>query len=245
MSLRLLSLSLPLLPLLAAQAAWVSWRLPELVEAAGPASAIAGSGGDPVRLLLIGESPAAGVGVPRLELALAGQLGDSLSRHWQQAVRWRAIGRCGITAKEAISELLPRLANHQADLLVLNLGVNDTVRLTRRSTWRRHLETLLNRLEKRFPEVPILLIGMPPVDSFPGFPRPLATILGHRGVEIDRITANLAEHRTGVWYLPPIDQGDPSELFGPDGFHLAPVGYATWAAQIAGEIFARFPQPPN
>lgn len=240
---------LPLLPVLLAQAGWVRWRLPELIDASGPTSGLACPGPattePPSRLLLVGESPVAGVGVEKLEQALAGQLGTALSCRWQHAVHWQAVGKTGATASEAITDLLPRLGGLEADLLAIDLGVNDSVRLTPNTLWRAALGGLLDQLERQFPGVPTVLIGLPPVGKFPGFPRPLAAVLGARARRLDRVTMELAAARPRVHHLPSLDQGDPAALFGPDGFHLARQGYTAWAEQIADRIVEFFPQAPR
>lgn len=68
-------------PLLAAQALWVISRALQLPEAAGPRSGVTGTG--PIlRLRIIGDSSAAGVGVAHQDQALAGQLASELSPHF-------------------------------------------------------------------------------------------------------------------------------------------------------------------
>ncbi|MGB7479647.1 MAG: SGNH/GDSL hydrolase family protein, partial [Burkholderiaceae bacterium] len=68
-------IALPLLPLLVAQGRRTRRVTPRLPEAGGPDCGLAGSGsGRPLRLLAVGESPVAGVGVLRHDEAITGQL---------------------------------------------------------------------------------------------------------------------------------------------------------------------------
>ncbi len=67
-----LALKLMLAPLLVAQAVATRRRAPLLPEAQGRARRRVGGGADALRLLIAGDSSAAGVGVARQDQALAG-----------------------------------------------------------------------------------------------------------------------------------------------------------------------------
>ena len=72
--------TLLLSPLLLAQAVRVRKIALQLPEAAGPRTGITGSG-PALRVLIIGDSSAAGVGAPTQEVALAGRLANSLGKN--------------------------------------------------------------------------------------------------------------------------------------------------------------------
>ncbi|MBR9985415.1 MAG: hypothetical protein KFF68_05850 [Desulfosarcina sp.] len=62
-----------LVPILLAQGLWVRQSVPKLAEAKGPREGVAGSG-KPIRILVAGDSSAAGVGAPVQSKALMGCL---------------------------------------------------------------------------------------------------------------------------------------------------------------------------
>ena len=115
---------LPLAPILAAQAIGVRRRARFLPEPPGPRQGTAGDG-PRLRLLMIGDSSAAGVGAATQETALAGRLVADLSR--DHRVEWRLLATTGATTRDTLLRLsttpLP-----QCDVVVSALGVNDTTR---------------------------------------------------------------------------------------------------------------------
>src|SRR5439155_419110 len=74
---------LALLPLLVAQGRHVRATALKLPEAAGERHGVAGSGRVALRVLIVGDSSAAGVGVGTQDEAFAGQLAQALVRHLQ------------------------------------------------------------------------------------------------------------------------------------------------------------------
>ena len=80
-----------------------------LAPAAGAPRGVAGEclPGQPLRLLVLGESPVVGVGVDQLQLALAAQLAEALAADLRRPVVWLACGENGITAAQAQTWLMP------------------------------------------------------------------------------------------------------------------------------------------
>ena len=78
-------------PVLLAQGRYVRGTTPRLPEAAGPRSGQMGDSGQALRLLLVGDSAAAGVGVARQEQALLGQLVAGLAP--LRPLHWRLLAR--------------------------------------------------------------------------------------------------------------------------------------------------------
>jgi lysophospholipase L1-like esterase len=138
-----------LLPLLLAQALYVKRKALELPEAAG---ARAGEVMPPtqrlrllapLRLLVVGDSSAAGVGVAHQRDALATQLALSLADELGRPVHWQLIARTGHTSIEALAHAREAgAAGLQADILVTALGVNDVVRQIPQSRSLEQLEQL-------------------------------------------------------------------------------------------------------
>src|SRR5438105_810249 len=120
-----LALKLVLSPLLVAQAIATRRRAPLLPEAAGDRRGIVGSG-RPLRLLIVGDSSGAGVGVSTQDLALAGRLTRTLADTARVQVRWQLVARSGITSAQAL-ELVRHELPRPAEVAVVVLGVNDVI----------------------------------------------------------------------------------------------------------------------
>jgi lysophospholipase L1-like esterase len=213
-----------------AQAVHVKRKTPRLPGAAGPTEGLVPGDGEPFRLAVLGESTVDGVGAADHEEALTGCLAREIAREGR-AVRWQAVGRTGANARTVRAELVPLV--RPADLVVVALGVNDTIELRTAAGYRRDLLELVIELRRRLGPVDVLLAGVPPMSRFPALPRPLRDVLAVRSTALDAAAASLAKI-SGVRHLPM----DPALLdpaaFASDRFHPGPAGYARWAQTLAG-----------
>ncbi|WP_068828007.1 SGNH/GDSL hydrolase family protein [Pseudomonas sp. BMS12] len=230
-------LTLALLPVALPQALWTRRTALRLAPAAGAQSGLAGAGyvGEPLRLLLIGESTVAGVGVEAQTEALAGQLAQALSVRWQRPVAWRACGENGITAGEACERLLPLALREPADLVLLVFGVNDTTHLSSLARWCQALRGLSRALAARGTQV--AFTGVPPIQHFTALPWLLRRLLGLRAALLDEaLRRTSAEERVdyvklGLTVTP--------EYLARDGYHPSTLGYRVWAEGLAERLNPR------
>ncbi|MEQ0561597.1 SGNH/GDSL hydrolase family protein [Amycolatopsis sp. NEAU-NG30] len=217
-----------------AQAVYVKKTTPRLPGAAGPAEGLVPGTGEPFRLAVLGESTVDGVGAATHEEALTGCLARELARDGR-AVRWQAVGRTGANARVTRTELVPLV--RPADLVVVALGVNDTIELRTGPAYRRDLLALVVELRRRLGPVPVLLAGVPPMSRFPALPRPLRDVLAARSAALDKAAASLTRV-PGVTHVPM----DPALLdpaaFAADRFHPGPGGYARWARSLAPAVIS-------
>jgi len=225
------TLSLALLaPVLVRQGKRVRRDTPRLPEAAGPRTGEIPGQGVPVRLLVLGESTAAGVGAADHQEGLAGQVARAVAAETGRPVRWRVIGRNGATAGSTRTELFIPAGEVDADVAVVALGVNDTLRMTSPARWTADLDRLIGSVRERCGAVHVILAGVPPMGVFPGIPQPLRGVLGMRAALLDRAAARLAGRMDAVRHvtvpLPPAAGVD--HFFCGDRFHPSPHGYARW-----------------
>jgi lysophospholipase L1-like esterase len=233
-----------LFPVLVLQGRQVRRTVPRLPEAAGPKEGEVAGALPAIRLLVLGESTVAGVGAPTHDDGLAGHTARALARATGRAVRWRALGRNGATADITRRELLEPAADLRADVAVIALGVNDTLRFHGPGRWTRDLHGLIAALRARCGEIPIVLSAVPPAGRVLAFPRLLRTTLGLRAQLLDRAAVRLARRSARVshvptppWFLDAIDRH-----FCEDGFHPSPSGYALWGRLLgdtAGRLYGR------
>ncbi len=222
-----------LAPVLAAQALWVRRHALILPEPPGPRTGETGSG-PPLRLLIVGDSSAAGVGAPTQQAALAGQLVASLAEKYR--VRWRLVARTGATTQGTLT----RMAREPAepfDVAVTALGVNDVTRLVALHRWLDHQARLRAQLGARFGVAHVLASGLPPMGAFPALPQPLRWVLGRTAQRFDTALARASAGVPG-WRHIAFTVALTPDLMAEDGFHPGPAGYALWAQIMAAEIDA-------
>jgi lysophospholipase L1-like esterase len=215
--------------LLAAQAVYVKRTTPRLPGAAGPADGLVEGAGEPFRLAVLGESTVDGVGAATHEEALTGCLARELATAGR-AVRWQAVGRTGANARTVRAELVPLV--RPADLVVIALGVNDTIELRTTAGYRRDLLALVVELRRRLGPVDVVLAGVPPMSRFPALPRPLRDVLAARSAALDAAAAAVARV-PGVTHVPMDPELLDPAVFAVDRFHPGPAGYARWAQALA------------
>lgn len=232
--------ALPMLPLLLAQGRYVRRVTPRLPEAAGPTSGCTGTGGGeaPLTLLAIGESPVAGVGVADHQQAITGQLALALSARTGRSVRWQAAGRNGITAAEALDQLLPSLPAQAVDIALIAFGVNDTSAFRASTCWSKDLLALWQAVRERCAPDLIILCGVPPVGRFPALPPPLRWVLGLKADALDLVTRELAADLPGTLYVPVVLEPACEHLMASDGYHPSAAGCTAWAEAIADACMA-------
>lgn len=220
-----------LAPALAVQGTRVRRSTPRLPDASGPRAGTTGTG-EPLDLLVLGESTVAGVGARQHGEALAGQLSSALAERGGQTVRWRAVGRTGADARAVHTELLVEACANRADIVVIALGVNDTIGLHGSGRYRRDLLRLIGALRAQLGQVTVLLAGVPPMDRFPNLPQPLRAVLGLRSRMLDAAAAEMAA-LPGVTHAPVPSGLLSAGAFAADGFHPGPAGYRAWGRQLA------------
>ncbi|WP_299918118.1 SGNH/GDSL hydrolase family protein [uncultured Roseobacter sp.] len=227
---------LVLSPVLAAQALQVIRKTPRLPEAAGPRTGSSGTG-RPLRLLILGDSSAAGVGAHHQQDALSGQLVQALSG--TVSLHWRLIAQTGITTR-AIPDMLRNHGRAQFDVAVTALGVNDVTRLVSPKRWSAQTRLVHDILKRDFGVQRIYGTAIPPIAQFPALPNPLGLVLGkHAAAMMARLTADLAPDAT-VRMVEPKWGFDPTKM-ARDGFHPGPETYARWGAEMAHHILAGLP----
>lgn len=223
--------TLLLAPALAVQGKRVRRTTPRLPDATGPADGSVGRG-EPLDLLVLGESTVAGVGARDHEEALTGQIGAALAARSGRSVHWRAVGRSGADARAVHTHLLDTACDRPADLVVVALGVNDTIGLHSATRYRGDLLRLVTALRTRLGAPPVLLAGVPPMGGFPTLPQPLRYVLGLRSRVLDAAAAELAA-LPGVTHSPLPPALLAADSFAADGFHPGPAGYRAWGEQLA------------
>ncbi len=239
-------------------APWLVWqgrqvrrRALRLPEAAGARDGVARAGvGAPtrLRLLVVGDSSAAGVGVATQAQALAAPLAAALAERLDGAVAWQLVATSGHRAADALAALraAPRLA--PADVMLAVVGVNDAVAMTPSRAWLATLDALHACAVERAGIRQTWHSALPPMGRFPLLPQPLRWVMGREAARLDLA---LASHLRGRQdrRLAPLPDAAPGALaagwVADDGFHPGPLGYRAWVAALAEALAASAPAAPH
>jgi lysophospholipase L1-like esterase len=234
------------LPLVVPQALLVRYRAPRFPVAEGPVSGSAG-GGCALRLVGIGDSVIAGVGVGTTDRSVVARSASALAAKLDCRVEWQAVGRVGADAGEVAQELVPAVPAKKTDLWVVSVGVNDVTSLKSTRRWRADLEALLGALQAHSPDSVTVLLGVPPMGTFPLLPWPLRGLLGLRAASLDQVGKAVAESRD-VLHRPYARALLPGQFSG-DGYHPSPAGHQAIADDVAARaapvLRARVWPPPS
>jgi lysophospholipase L1-like esterase len=232
MSLRHAVVTVLLGPVLLKQGKQVRRTVPTLPEPAGEREGIIGVG-PPLRLLILGDSAAAGVGADTQEAALSGQLAVALAPTFR--LHWKLLAFTGATTRDILRRLRQE-PEAGFDVVITSLGVNDVTGRRSLDTWRRQQLELIEMLRDRFGARTIVLSGLPPMHRFPALPQPLRWYVGSRARDFNRVLADVAASRPGCEFLALGHEMMDISAMASDGFHPGPPIYALWAREAAKRI---------
>ena len=238
MSVRHALATLALAPVLLLQGRHVRRTVALLPEPAGLREGACGSG-PLLRLLVAGDSAAAGVGARTQEDALSGRLVAGLKDSFH--VKWKLHAFTGATTADLLGHL-EALPAEDFDVVVTSLGVNDVTGRRSLADWRCQQKQLIALLVDRFHARHILLSGLPPMHRFPALPQPLRWYIGSRAQDFDRELASLAHCHARCEFVKLGYAMMDTETMAADGFHPGPAIYDLWAAEVVRRIVACAPQ---
>jgi lysophospholipase L1-like esterase len=239
----LLGVKVALAPLLVAQALRTRRRALVLPEAAGAregrvGDAVVDDGTAALRLLIAGDSSAAGVGVAEQGQAVAGHLVRELHRRLGRPIEWALRARTGLSTAGVLAMLRSEPAR-AADVAVVISGVNDVtggIGARRALAHRAALaDWLLGRGVRHVAFAPL-----PPMHAFPLLPEPLRRVLGAEARRHDAALAHWASGRAGVSHAGFALELDPAGMAA-DGFHPGEPVYRACGTALAAHVARAVP----
>ncbi|MEP6482526.1 MAG: SGNH/GDSL hydrolase family protein [Rhodoglobus sp.] len=217
---------LPTAPVLIAQGRRLRRDTPRLPDAAAPwHGSVAGP--RPIRLLVLGDSTAAGVGAATQDDALPGNLARELSTRLSRGVTWRAVGENGATSRDIVEGYLGAATETAADLVFLSIGANDALGLRGRGAFVRDIRTIIAGLKTANPDVLVLMSSLPGFSQFVLLPNPLRWNLYLHSTSLEAGARAAVAGMDNVWMSgpPPIYTDG---FFATDLFHPSESGYTDW-----------------
>lgn len=189
-----------------------------------------GDPGDPgLRLVMLGDAAAAGVGVDRVEDTVGGQLSEMLAATGRR-VTLSSVAVVGSRCADLATQVSRALLGTRPDVAVILIGTNDATHLGRPRIASAHLADAVRRLTRA--GVPVVVGTCPELGAARALGHPLREIvswLGHRMAAAQQVAVwesggvpvELAG-RVGTVF-----RADPGTLC-PDGFHPSADGYRLW-----------------
>lgn len=236
-------IALPLLPILYFQGKKIRKNVPTLPEAKNPKGYIKKESENTLKMLVIGESTIAGVGVDSHENGFTGALAKEISSKTNSSILWRVYAKSGYTAKMVRKKILPTIEDSTADLIVIGLGGNDAFKLNSPDVWKFQIKLLIIALKRKYPKTPIYFTNMPPIKEFPAFTNVIKFIIGNLVELLGKSLLKVTRKKHNVYYNNEIVtlkswqqkfdlKGDVNQFFS-DGVHPSKLTYQTWGKDMA------------
>ena len=212
-----------------------------LPPASGPSTIdvlVDAASGAPIRLLVLGDSTVAGIGVDTHAEGLTGALARTMAARFGRSVSATAMGRGGATAADVIVEFLDAAVDAGPwDAAFLSVGANDAMTGRSRGSFTRDLGVILDRLLATSPELVTMISSLPAFRLFELLPQPLRWNLDLHARSLEAAARQFASRRDHTWMSPPVPGYGP-DFWAADRFHPGVVGYAVWGEWAVDEALA-------
>lgn len=195
-------------------------------------------GPDPIRVLVVGDSTAAGCGVDQREDMLAARIAHHVSVATGRGATWRAIGQNGHRTDEFIRDYHAEALAHPADVIYISLGANDAMTVRNRRVVAGNIVRIARELRAANPDAAIAVSSLPAFFRFTKLPEPLRSTLYRISQGIERTARMRLDGEDRVTMnRPPTPY--PDGFFARDGFHPGPLGYDLWGKLVVDEFVER------
>lgn len=218
-------------PLLLLQGLHVRKVTPRLPEPHGERSGESGAG-PALRLLILGDSAAAGVGVAHQSEALSGQLSNQLACKFK--LSWQLSAKNGFKSQNIV-ELLEIKPLKVFDAVLISIGVNDVTGGTSQKKWLALQLQIIELLTVKFSTQQIIFTALPPMHCFPALPQPLRWVFGLRAKQLNRCLQKMIIDKSNCTFLQ-LQTPMKAEYIAEDGFHPSAKTYTLWAQEAAKRI---------
>jgi len=240
---------IPLIPFLYLDGKKLRKSLTPLPEAKNPIGEITGEYSRHLKLVILGESTMAGVGVDSHDQGFAGHLSRALSMLSQASISYNVLAKTGYTAAHVGQRLIESVPR-DPDIVVIGLGGNDAFTLNSLSKWNTSIRDIISLLRIRIgPDVPIFFTNMPPIREFPAFTSRMQFALGNWVECLGEQLHKLIQEYPKSYYdneilslehfAEALDAGTDKRLLFSDGIHPSSLTYQLWANRFAKFILAK------
>ncbi len=197
--------------------------------------------GDPIELLLLGDSIAAGLGADRAKRTLGAQLARRLADRTDRAVRLHTAAVVGSETVMLRTQLAGLPDGYVADVAVIVTGGNDVTHRVKPTVSCDHLESAVTTLQGQGTHV---VVGTcPDLSALTAVPQPLRTIIGLASRQLasaqrETVTAIGARAVSLGQVVGPFFVAQPAKMFAIDRFHPSGAGYRRTAKAMLPSVLA-------
>ncbi|WP_248151293.1 SGNH/GDSL hydrolase family protein [Microbacterium aoyamense] len=197
--------------------------------------------GEPIDLLLLGDSIAAGLGAEHRKDTLGGRIAKGLAKRLHRPVRLRTAAIVGAESSALAQQLDDLPAGYRPDIAIIVVGGNDVTHRVPVAESARHLSDAVGRLRQRGASV---VVGTcPDLGALRPVPQPLRSLGSRQSRVLAAAQAAAAEAagaqavslRTAVGH---IFISQPDEMFSLDRFHPSALGYRRTAEALLPAVLA-------
>ena len=210
------------------------WRLDESRKLARDSEPFSNAPPDAnARLLVVGDSTAVGTGARTPQGSLAGQLAKALPR-----LSITNAGTDGARFAD-VAEQLASVGAVRFDVVLIQAGGNDVIRLTSRTRLATDVDLAVSRASALAPLVIVMPAGN--VGNAPFFFAPWSWWMTARAETLHDIVRETAQRRGAAYvnlYKPKRDDPfaqQPERLHAADGLHPSGEGYAEWLTELLAQ----------
>lgn len=197
--------------------------------------------GDPLRLLMLGDSIAAGLGAERRKETLGARIARGLAKDLHRSVELRTAAVVGSESSALAGQLDAVPTSYLPDVAVVVVGGNDVTHRVPVTESVAHLEAAVARLRARGA---VVVVGTcPDLGALREVPQPLRSLASRSSRQL-ALAQREAAVRSGAHAVSladavgPFFLTNPHEMFSLDRFHPSPLGYRRTAEALVPSILA-------
>ncbi len=205
----------------------------------GSPDGLLGTGeGGPLMLVVLGDSTGAGVGASDVDHAYPRLVARMLAAEAGRPVELRVLSVSGARVGDVLTGQLQHVVALNPDLVLLVVGGNDVVHLTRRSSARRDLREVIQRCSRTGAR--LVVAGVPAMGTTRRVAEPLRSLIRLVAHRLDRVWREETSAADAVRVELAAETGPAfaadGTLFSDDLFHPSDRGYALWARVLDGGV---------
>lgn len=202
--------------------------------------------GDPIDLLIVGDSLAAGLGASRRKETLGGRLAKGLAKRTGRPVRLRSLAVVGSESPHLAAQIGRLTPEDRVDVAVIVVGGNDVTHRIPVAESVGHLVAAIQRLQLRSARV---VVGTcPDLGALRPVPQPLRTLASRLSRRLAEAQAEGAA-RAGAASVSlrrtvgPLFLDEPEQMFSLDRFHPSALGYRRTAEALLPAVVVALTAP--
>jgi lysophospholipase L1-like esterase len=214
-------------------------------EVEGTLEPAGGGSGEPLAMVMLGDSTVAGLGAEDVEDSLVLQTAQRAAEAAGRPVRARGLGVSGARTADVRDDQIPQI-DPATDVIVIVIGSNDATHLTPFWTFDELTASMLDAARRQAPDAAIVLGGIPLFGEARALDEPLRSVVDGYASVLRGVQRRTAQAMPGVTFVNIAVEASPRFVGVPDamsrdGFHPAAVGYGFWADALGPAVAAAAP----